>query len=179
LLKETALCLKRRLFVYSGGFLFMAADFCRARNLQSVSKLSVMKYFSRLLFAPLLVLFATQAGAQSLNKDSLSLATKINSDRDKLAKMQTSLSDKEKLVEESASQAQESADANRKAADRLSDDPQDKRLAKKARKSAGVAKDDSKRARDASDELDNLRKDIRSLSHKIEKEETKLKKYTK
>jgi hypothetical protein len=131
------------------------------------------------LFLPALglVLAGLSVDAQSVNKDSLSLANKISADKEKVTKLQGSISDKEKLMQATADQAQESADNNRKAANKLSDNPQDKRLAKKADQSASTAREDSKKARNAADDLDNIHKEIRSLSEKIAKEEARLRKY--
>jgi len=98
------------------------------------------------LLAAGLVMAFVPGSAQSLNKDSMSIAAKISADKEKLAKLQESVADKEKLVRETADQAQESADNNRKAAGRLSDDPQDKRLARKADQSASTAREDSKKS---------------------------------
>lgn len=112
-----------------------------------------------------------------VNKDSLSLVSKIAADKEKLAKLQATVPQAAKDKEETAVQAQESADDNRKAASRLSNDPQNSKLARKADNQAGDARNDSRKARKAADRLETLNKDIRNLTEKIAKEETKLKKY--
>ena len=75
-------------------------------------------------------------------------------------------------------QAQKSANANTDAANKLSDDPQNKRLARKADNKASDAKSEARYARKEERRLDNLNKDIRDLKNKIADEELKMKKYT-
>ena len=72
------------------------------------------------------VSFGLAAPAQMVNKDSLSLVNKIKVDQEKLTIMKSSVADAEKDKMQTAAQAQESADDNRKAANKLSNDPQDK-----------------------------------------------------
>jgi predicted nucleic acid-binding Zn-ribbon protein len=131
------------------------------------------------LFLSLLGLsfFRFEASAQVVNKDSLTLVSKINADKEKLAKLQSTVPQAMKEKEETAVQAQESADDNRKAASKLSNDPQNSKLARKADNEASDARSDSRKARKAADRLENLNKDIRNLAERIAKEETKLKKY--
>jgi len=102
---------------------------------------------------------------------------KINSDKEKLVKLQNSVAEKTKEKLETAEKAQGSADDNRKAANKLSNDPQDKKLARKADHEAGDARSDAKSARKATDRLEELNRDIRNLTEKIAKNETKLSKY--
>jgi hypothetical protein len=129
------------------------------------------------LFLLGLLFFRFAAPAQGVNKDSLSLVSKINADKEKLAKMQSTVPQAVKEKEETAVQAQDAADDNRKAANKLSNDPQNSKLARRADNQASDARSDSKKARKAEDRLENLNKDIRNLTEKIAKEETKLKKY--
>ena len=121
--------------------------------------------------------FGFVASAQMVNKDSLSLVSKINSDKEKLAKLQNSVDEKTRLKQQTANKAQESADENRTAANKLSNDPQDKKTARRADNAASDARSDAKKARKAADQLDDLNKDIRNLTERIEKEQTKLNKY--
>jgi hypothetical protein len=88
--------------------------------------------------------------------------------------MKASIPEKEKAKAETAEQAQKSADDNRKAANKLSNDPQDRKLARRADRSASDARDDAKKARIAADDLEDLYKDIRKLTERIEKEEKKI-----
>lgn len=133
------------------------------------------KTFNKWLLALLpITAFTARSTAQSVNKDSLSLVNKISEDREKLAKLQATIPEKEKAKAETAQQAQRSADDNRKAANRLSNDPQDRKLARRADREAGDARSDAKKARSASDDLDDTYKDIRKLTSRIEKEQKKL-----
>jgi hypothetical protein len=73
--------------------------------------------------------------------------------------------------------AQESADDNKRAADKLADNPQDKKLASRAHSAAKQAKSDSQKARVAAVKLDDLNKDIKKLTTRLGKEQAKLNKY--
>ncbi|HEX9513168.1 MAG TPA: hypothetical protein VF939_21910 [Puia sp.] len=130
-----------------------------------------------ILFTVGILSFGLAASAQLVNKDSLSLVSKINSDKEKLAKLQSSVDDRTREKKETAEKAQESADDNRRAANKLSNDPQDRKLARQADNEASDARSDAKKARKAADRLDDLNKDIRNLTERIEKEQTKLNKY--
>ena len=135
-----------------------------------------MKKFT-LLFIAGVLFFSVTGTAQIFNKDSLKLVESIQKDQVKLAKMQNSLADKTKEKEQAAQKAQESADDNRKAANKLGEDPQDKKLARRADNEASDARRDAKRARIAADRVESQNKDIRNLTEKIAKEQTKLNKY--
>ena len=63
---------------------------------------------------------------------------------------------------------------NKEAAAKLSDDAQDKKAAKRARKAASNAEHKAKAARSAVDDLADLNKDIESLKSKIAEDEAKL-----
>src|SRR5882757_6004926 len=132
-----------------------------------------MKKFT-LLFIAGVLFFSVAGSAQVFNKDSLKLVEGIQKDQVKLAKMQNSLSDKTKEKEEATQKAQESADDNRKAANKLGKDPQDKKLARKADNEASDARRDAKRARIAVDRVESLNKDIRNLTEKIAKQQTNI-----
>lgn len=112
-----------------------------------------------------------------INKDSVSLVSKINADKEKSAKLQGTIPQLVKEKEPKAQQAQEIADDNREPAKKLSNDPENKRLARKADNKASDAHNESRAARKASDRLETSNKDIRNLTERIAKEETKLKKY--
>src|SRR5579864_8108804 len=70
------------------------------------------------------------SSAQGANKDSITLVNKINGYKDKLAQLQAQLPDRKKEMEQTATKAQEAADDNRTAANRLSNEPDDKKLAR-------------------------------------------------
>lgn len=111
------------------------------------------------------------------DKKLTKLLAKISEDSTKLVKFNGMISQFEKDKNDAAKQAQQSADDNKTAADRLADNPQDKKLAKKAHSAAKDAKNDSDKAREASEKLDDLNKDIKKLTKQLEKERSELDKY--
>lgn len=125
----------------------------------------------------MLVFMCTSVFAQKINTDSLSLVSKISSDQLKLGKLQNTVEQKTRDKQDAATQAQKSADENKTAASRLSDDAQDKKLARQADNKAGDARSDAKKARIAADKLDRLNKDIQDLQDKIAKNQSRLNKY--
>ena len=136
------------------------------------------------MIAILGLLISIQVSAQVVSKDSIStlkeqkhalkISKDLNEQKIKLAKLENELTAKTQLVEKTAEQAQVSADKNGTAADRLTDDAQDKQKASKANNSARHAQRDAKKARKAYDDLENLNKDIESLKSKIADDEVKL-----
>lgn len=131
-----------------------------------------------LLTVAFFLVFSIAASAQEVNKDSLSLVTKISEDKSKLADLQTQLEEHLKLKGEAIAKAQRSANINSTAADKLSDDPKNRKLAKRADKSSTAARKDAKAARRETDRVDKLNKNIRSTKKRIAKNEKRLKKYT-
>jgi len=117
------------------------------------------------------------AFAQTVNTDSLSLVTKINADQIKLDKLQSQLEQKTKDKQDALARAQQSADKNSNAADKLGDNADNKKLARKANRKAGNAKSDARKARKASDRLDELQKDIQRVKNRIAENQGKLNKY--
>ncbi|MBV4359044.1 hypothetical protein [Pinibacter aurantiacus] len=116
---------------------------------------------------------------QKANTDSLSLVSKISEDQLKLGKLQNQVEQKTKNKQDASQQAQKSADANTTAAGKLSDHPEDKKLARTANNNAGSAKSDSKTARKESSSLDKLNVDIQDLKNKIAANQVKLDKFVK
>ena len=114
---------------------------------------------------------------QKINTDSLTLVSKISADQLKLAKLQNTVEETTRSKQDYALSAQQSADKNRTAAGRLSDDPTDKKEARNADNAAGDARSDAKKARKASDKLKDLNKEIADLKDKIAKEQGKLNVY--
>lgn len=131
-----------------------------------------------LITATVLLGFSISTSAQELNKDSLSLVSKIEDDKSKLSDLQTQLEERLKSKGDAIAKAQRSANANSTAADKLSDDPRNKKLAKKADKSSSVARKDAKAARIETGKVDKLNKNIRSTKKRIAKNEKRLKKFT-
>jgi len=107
-------------------------------------------------------------------KQSLELSKKINDNKLKLAKLENTLDKKTMEMESTTTGAQRAADDNAGAAAKLSNDSQDKKLAKQAETAADNAKKSAKRARVANDNLTNLKKDIETLKNKIADDEAKL-----
>ncbi|HUB62419.1 MAG TPA: hypothetical protein VL978_17015 [Puia sp.] len=130
-----------------------------------------------------LALFVLEASAQNdstqfiNDKKFTKLLAKVSEDSVKLVKYKGMVSQFEKDKKDAANQAQESADDNKRAADRLADNPQDKKLARRAHSAARKAKSDSQKARVTADKLDDLNKDIRKLTAQLGKEQAKLDKY--
>jgi chromosome segregation ATPase len=121
-----------------------------------------------------LALCSLTVSAQQINTDSLSHVSKISEYQLKRAKLQNTVDQTTRDKQDAATKVQTSADQNSQDASRLSNDPQNKTLARKADNSASDAKRDSKRARKANDKLDDLNKQIIKLNTQIAKEQSKL-----
>ncbi|HEV2353587.1 MAG TPA: hypothetical protein VGR89_05055 [Puia sp.] len=119
----------------------------------------------------------TFAQGKPYDQAAIEKQARIGEDSAKLARLMAMVPQYEKDKQNAADQAQQSADANKSAADKLSNDPQDKKLAKKADKAASLARSDARKAREASDKLDDLNKEIKKLTRELEKEQAKLQKY--
>jgi hypothetical protein len=134
---------------------------------------------SLLITAAFILVLCISSFAQTQNTDSLTLISKIEADRSKLAELQTQLDERLKIKKEALANAQKSADQNADVADRLSSNPRHKRLARKADKAASEARKDARSARKETDKVDRLNKDIRSTKKRIAKNETRLNKLVK
>jgi len=115
--------------------------------------------------------------AQKINTDSLALVAKISDDQLKLGKLQNEVEQKTKNKQNAATKAQQSANDNADAASKLTDNPTDKKLARKADNSAGDARSDARFSRKEASRLESLNKDIYDLKRKIADEQAKLYKY--
>ena len=124
-----------------------------------------------------LLFLCMSVSAQKVNTDSLSLVSRISADQLKLGQLQNQLEQKTKNQENASEQAQKSANENSTAADKLSDNPENKKLARKASNKASNAKSDSRKARKGSNSLDNLNKDIQDLKNRIANNQVKLNKH--
>ena len=124
-----------------------------------------------------LLFFCISTFAQKVNTDSLSLVSKISTDQLRLGKLQNQLEQKTKNKEDASAQAQKSANENSAAADKLRDNSDNKKLARKANNKAGNAKSDSRNARRESDRLDELNKDIQEVKNRISDNQVKLNKH--
>ncbi len=105
------------------------------------------------------------------------MVSKISEDQLKLGKLQNQVDEKTKNKHDASEQAQKSADANTTAAGKLSDNLEDKKLARTADNKAGDAKSDSKNARKESGKLDKLNVDIQDMKNKIASNQVKLNKF--
>jgi septal ring factor EnvC (AmiA/AmiB activator) len=126
------------------------------------------------------IFFALASSAQNNDqneKQIIKLQAKVGEDSAKLVKFNSLIPDFEKQKKHTADQAQQSADDNKTAAERLSNDPQDKKLARKADNAASDARSDAKKARVSADKLDDLNQDIKKLTKQLEKEHDKLDQY--
>lgn len=136
------------------------------------------------IIATLGLLISIQLSAQEVSKDSIStlkqqkqalqISKDLNERKIKLAKLENEMTAKSQLVDKTAEQAQVSADNNGTAADRLTNDAQDKKKASRASDAAGHAQRDAKKARKAADSLESLTKEIESLKTAIADDERKL-----
>jgi hypothetical protein len=124
-----------------------------------------------------LLFFCLSVSAQNVNTDSLSLVSKISADQLKLGKLQNQLEQKTKNQQDASEQAQKSANENSTAADRLSDHPENRKLARRANSKAGDARSDSRSARKESNSLDKLNKEILHLKNRIADNQVKLDKH--
>jgi cell division protein FtsL len=125
-----------------------------------------------------MLFLCVKTSAQKVNTDSLKLISKIGEDQLKLGKLQNTVDQKKRNKEDGAVAAQQSADKNATAANRLSNDPENKKEAKQADNAAGDARSNARKARKADDQLNKVNKDIADLQSKIAREQAELAKYT-
>jgi len=122
-----------------------------------------------------LLLFCIPLSGQ-LKKDSLSLVSEIYRNQLKLGKLLGQLEQKTNKKQDASEKAQNSSNKDSTAADKLSDNPDNKKLARKAKNTANDARKDSLNAVIESENLDKLHSDIQSLKHKIENNQARLNK---
>lgn len=118
------------------------------------------------------------AGHTQMNTDSMAIVAKISEYQLKLGKLQNTIAQKTNDKQNDSVKAQQSADANARAANSLSANPQDKTDARQADRAASNAKGDSKAARKAANKLNDLDKDILDLQTKISEQQLKLSRFT-
>jgi hypothetical protein len=131
------------------------------------------------LMTACLVAFSIALSAQKINTDSLTLVNEIADYQLKKAKLTNTMEQITSDKKDAATKVQTSANQNSSDAERLSNDPQNKKLAKNSDNSASEARKDSKSARIASTKLDKLNEDIADLDKKIAKKQKKLDVYVK
>jgi cell division protein FtsL len=130
-----------------------------------------------LLFAIGLSFLSFSLTAQKVNTDSLKLIAKISDDELKLGKLENMVEQKTTNKKDAAVTAQNSANVNANAAENLTSDPTNKKLASEADNKAVDAKKDSRKSRKEASKLDDLNKNIVDLKAKIAKEQAKLSTY--
>ncbi len=123
-----------------------------------------------------LLIFCIPMSGQQLKKDSLSLVSEIYRNQLKLGKLLSQLEQKSNKKQDASEKAKNSANKDSTAADELSDEPDNKKLARKAKNTAHDARKDSMNAITESETLDKLHSDIQSLKHRIENNQAKLNK---
>ncbi len=112
-----------------------------------------------------------------INKDSIALVKQINKDSLKLIELESQLALKIQNKEKTSLEAQHLADQNSDLAKKLSQNPQDKKLARKADHLSSEVRGSSKEARNAKNELNTLHDDIKFLKDRIIKGKDKLEKF--
>ena len=126
------------------------------------------------LFSFGLLFFCVSVTAQQVNIDSLTLIAQIGQDQLELGKLQNMIYQRTLNKEGAALKSQSSANDNADAAQRLSNDPDNKKLANDASNKADDAKSDAKNSRKQSGKLDDLNQKIMDLKTKINGEQYKL-----
>jgi hypothetical protein len=106
--------------------------------------------------------------------EALKISKKINENKIKLYELEGNLIEKSKHSQSTILKAQNSANDNVAAADKLSANVSNEKNAKKAKSSASDAKHDSNKASDAIDDLGELTKQISDLKNEIVSEQSKI-----
>jgi chromosome segregation ATPase len=129
-------------------------------------------------------LFSLSAQSQVVSKDSINtlkqekdvlvLQKEVNDQKLKLASLENSVREKQLAMENAKADAQKSADENQRIATELSNKPDDKKLARKARRTAKKIQRDASKMRSTAESLDGLQKDIDTLRQKIADNEQKI-----
>lgn len=104
------------------------------------------------------------------------LETKLSTQKEKLGNLETKLKELESRMNDENAQAQRGANQTDKVSDKLSKDPNNKRLNRKAHKASRSSKKQAKAARKHTNRHESLEKDIRKLKGSIEQNEKKLSK---
>jgi hypothetical protein len=125
-----------------------------------------------------MLFFCASVTAQQVNIDSLTLIAQISQDQLELGKLQNMIYQKTRNKEGAALDAQNSANDNVTAAQNLTADPDNKKLANDASNKASEAKSDAGKSSKQSGKLDELNKNILELKNKIAGEQYKLSVYS-
>ena len=140
-----------------------------------------MKQFIIALFSLLVIgtnIFA-QVSSDSMKtlktqKEILKIQDRLNENKIIVAKYENEIAKTSKNQENAAKDAQQSANANNDAASDLSNDAQNRKLAKKASRRARQAEKDASTARKNNGKMEKLNKNIEELKKKIAEDEQKL-----
>ena len=143
----------------------------------------VMKFVSVLIVTSLLFI-SFSSSSQVVSKDSISVLNQkkdvieleklVNTQKLKLASLENSQESKRRDMESAQKNAQKSADENAEIASKLSSDPDDRKLARKAKRAAKSAKRDARKSRKATDNFEDLQKEIITLRKKLADNEQRL-----
>jgi hypothetical protein len=117
-------------------------------------------------------------GYSQVNTDSLKIVAKISEYQLQLGKLQNTVAQKTNDKQNDSLKAQQSADANARAANSLSANPQDKTDARQADNAASTARGDSKSARKSKGKLEDVNNKILDLQTKIADQQMKLSQFT-
>jgi len=137
-----------------------------------------MKKLFLLAVVSMLTAVTVFAQTPKVNTDSIALAARISENQLKLGKLQNQVDQKTKNKQDAATQAQKSANENSTAANNLTTDPDNRKLARQADNKASDAKGDARTSRKETRRLDNLNSDINSLKAKIADDQLKMTRYT-
>jgi hypothetical protein len=147
------------------------------------TKTLVMKFVPALIVAGFLFISFSSI-SQVVSKDSINalnqkkeiieLEKLVNTQKLKLASLENSQESKRRDMESAQKGAQKSADENAEIAFKLSSDPNDRKLARKAKRAAKSAKKDARQSRKATGDFEALQKDIETLRKKLADNEQKL-----
>lgn len=106
--------------------------------------------------------------------DALKISKKINENKIKLYELEGNLIEKSKKSQSTMLKAQNSANDNVAAADKLSANVSNEKNAKNAKSSASDAKHDSNKASDAVDDVSDLTREISDLKNEIASEQSQI-----
>lgn len=136
---------------------------------------------SLMLALLIMMVTATITYAQSLPADSINkvkeqqriaeITKRIDNRKQKLVVLENEFIEQTNKKERAVNEVQESADKNKRAAVRLSNDAQDKKKAKRAEKQSDDARRDAKKARRVSSNLEGVEDDIKQIKKRIAQDE--------
>jgi len=116
--------------------------------------------------------FAQDATTKSVNdlnaeKQNIETAKKVNDQKIQLAELENKLAEKTEDARKASTEAQQAANENKDFADKLRQNPKDKKLANEATKAARKAERSARTANKSASDQEQLIKDIAELKEKI------------